>query len=89
MLKAQAQAMTEQLGAINARIDELGRPSAGPALTAVVDSEKCNGCRICEQVCPYGAIVVDDVAEVDPRKCNGCGQCVVQCPRGAVSLRKA
>ena len=89
MLKAQAQAVSDQLTAINARIGELGRRGTDSGLVAVVDSENCTGCGTCEEVCPRGAIAVDDIAEVDPKKCDGCGRCVPECPQDALSLRKA
>jgi len=89
MLKAQAQAMTEQLAAINERIGQLGQRGAARALVAVVDSEKCTGCGTCEEVCPIGAIALDGIARVDPTKCDGCGRCVTECPQDALSLQKA
>ncbi|MCP4763220.1 MAG: 4Fe-4S dicluster domain-containing protein, partial [archaeon] len=40
--------------------------------------EKCIGCKICEKVCPFGAIIVN--SEVKKAKvldnCNLCGSCV-------------
>ena len=88
-LKEQAQAMSEQLQAINARISELGRPRTASALIAVVDSEKCDGCGACADVCPTAAIAVTEIAEVAPEKCQGCGRCVAVCPQDALSLRRA
>jgi predicted Fe-Mo cluster-binding NifX family protein/ferredoxin len=85
-LKAQAQTMTEQLGAIQARITELEQQGAASALVAVVDREKCVSCGVCVGACPTGAIRMNEVAEVDRGKCTGCGACVAQCPQDAVSL---
>jgi len=86
MLKAQAQAMTEQLGAINAHITKLERIAVTSGQIAVVNTGICVGCGICQDVCPTGAIVVNGVARVDRNRCTGCGRCVAECPRGAVSL---
>ena len=54
-----------------------------------VDLERCVRCGKCEQVCPMGAIMVDeDIFRVDSSLCNGCGRCVDGCREGALSLRK-
>jgi heterodisulfide reductase subunit A len=55
---------------------------------ATVDADKCSGCRICNDLCPYNAIVFHDdsmVSEVNPALCQGCGTCVAACPAGAIS----
>ncbi|MCK4376126.1 MAG: 4Fe-4S binding protein, partial [Candidatus Brocadiae bacterium] len=89
MLRAQAQALQDQFQAVEARINELGRAGEGPALLAVVDADKCTGCGLCQEVCPTGAISMDEVARIDRAQCTGCGQCVAECPEDALSLRKA
>ncbi|MFC2052622.1 4Fe-4S dicluster domain-containing protein [Chloroflexota bacterium] len=39
----------------------------------ITDSEKCDGCRICYDVCPYGAPVFEsDEIGVKAQKCNMC-----------------
>ena len=54
-----------------------------------VDLKKCVRCGKCEQVCPTGAIRVDEeIFRVDPSLCNGCGRCVEGCPQTALFLRK-
>jgi len=57
------------------------------AVFAEVDEEECSGCRICNDLCPYSAIVFDaarEVTEVNPALCQGCGVCVAACPAGAI-----
>ncbi|GAH89089.1 unnamed protein product, partial [marine sediment metagenome] len=88
MLRAQADAMAAQLQAINARIAEVER-GTGAALIALVDAKLCDACGQCVEVCPTGAIAVNDVARIDKPQCNGCARCVAACPRGALSLHKA
>jgi len=57
-------------------------------LVAEVNSEKCNGCRVCVSVCPYGAIeIYEGKARVNEALCEGCGACAASCPVGAVQLR--
>jgi heterodisulfide reductase subunit A len=55
---------------------------------ASVDETRCSGCRICNELCPYNAIVFHDdrgVSEVNAALCQGCGTCVAACPAGAMS----
>ena len=53
-----------------------------------VDKNKCTGCRMCEAVCPYGAIeVVDNVAKVSEVLCKGCGACAAACLSGAIQQK--
>jgi heterodisulfide reductase subunit A len=55
---------------------------------ASVDEEKCSGCRICNNLCPFNAIVFHEdraVSEINPALCQGCGTCVAACPAGAIS----
>jgi ferredoxin len=52
--------------------------------------DACDGCGLCaDQVCPFGAIRLDDGAlrsVVDSVRCMGCGTCEPSCPRGALRL---
>ncbi len=62
----------------------------------LLDSEKCNGCRICYDACPYGAPVFDsDEAGVKAQKCTMCIDriemglkpiCVLACPDRALDF---
>lgn len=55
---------------------------------ASIDEEKCSGCRICNNLCPFSAILFHEdrmVSEVNPALCQGCGTCVAACPAGAMS----
>jgi len=60
---------------------------------AKVDKVTCNGCQVCVERCPFGAIEMVKVpgekklkAEVDPEKCFGCGICAVKCKPWAIKL---
>jgi heterodisulfide reductase subunit A len=55
---------------------------------ATVNEEQCSGCRICNNLCPFNAILFHEdkmVSEVNPALCQGCGTCVAGCPAGAIS----
>ena len=59
------------------------------SLKAVVDSDNCNGCVICSNVCPTLAIsLVDHKAKVKEEDCRGCGACEQRCPVYAISMQK-
>lgn len=88
-LKAQARAAEEQLAALNERIGHFGQEATTARLVAVVDADRCTGCRLCAQVCPAGAIAVNAVATIEVSRCTACGQCVAECPQDAIALRKA
>ncbi len=54
-------------------------------------TEKCDGCALCVDVCPYMAIELQIVdgrkrIETDKALCKGCGLCAATCPKGGVSV---
>jgi heterodisulfide reductase subunit A len=57
-------------------------------MSVKVIDELCDGCRLCEEVCPYARIEVKaGVAVVNELTCSGCGACAAACPRGALQPR--
>jgi heterodisulfide reductase subunit A len=55
---------------------------------AEIMSEYCSGCRICNNLCPYGAIsFIEDkkISEINEMLCKGCGTCVAACPASAIT----
>lgn len=55
---------------------------------ASVNEEQCSGCRICNDLCPFNAILFHEatmVSEINPALCQGCGTCVAGCPASAIS----
>jgi len=60
------------------------------AATAEIDEEKCSGCRICNNLCPYIAIRFDEekkVSIINEALCKGCGTCVAACPSNAIKAK--
>ncbi len=60
-----------------------------------VDNDKCKACVLCQQACPFEAMVVEKFPEgsptagravVSPEKCSECGFCVNACEFGLVSM---
>ncbi|MGD8402297.1 MAG: CoB--CoM heterodisulfide reductase iron-sulfur subunit A family protein [Anaerolineales bacterium] len=57
-------------------------------IRASVLEEKCSGCRICNDLCPFNAITFHEdtmVSEINAALCQGCGTCVAACPAGAIT----
>jgi ferredoxin len=55
---------------------------------AEVDQDLCNACGTCEEICPFNALHVEEVATLDWDECMGCGVCVGQCPNNAITIIK-
>ena len=82
-LKQQAKILEQQKQQLNQRIIQL---ESGRMAVAVVDPEKCAGCGICVDVCPAGAIEVNQQAVVNDQACTGCAACVSECPNEAIVI---
>jgi heterodisulfide reductase subunit A len=60
-------------------------------IIANADEDLCSGCRICEYLCPYGAIEMKEkdgkfTAHVIEALCKGCGVCGTACPTKAITM---
>jgi NAD-dependent dihydropyrimidine dehydrogenase PreA subunit len=58
-------------------------------MPAIVDVEKCSGCKSCEEVCPTDAIKVADftsLAGVSEEDCIDCNACEDACTTKAISM---
>jgi len=52
-----------------------------------VHSERCNGCGVCLEVCPNGALyLIQGKAVVDEVLCQECEACVAACPTDAIEV---
>ncbi|MFH2127906.1 MAG: 4Fe-4S dicluster domain-containing protein, partial [Pseudomonadota bacterium] len=64
------------------------------SIKANVVEERCDGCALCLDVCPYNAISLVEVAggegkrmvKVEAAKCKGCGCCQATCPKAGVEV---
>ncbi|MBU2515415.1 nitroreductase family protein [bacterium] len=57
----------------------------------VVDVEKCNGCRRCEQTCPIQLLMIENKKckpndRYDHFRCISCQNCVAVCTENAISI---
>ena len=52
----------------------------------IIDSALCVGCGICVDVCPFGALTLEDGLAVVNDACTLCGACLDECPEGAISI---
>jgi heterodisulfide reductase subunit A len=60
------------------------------AATAVIDEDRCSGCRICNALCSFGAITFDEgkkISAINAALCKGCGTCAAACPQGVITAR--
>ena len=65
-------------------------------LVSYVDTEKCDGCGVCTEVCSFGAIILEDIVGAGNRadyrsknimaSCKGCGLCAASCPQKAIDM---
>jgi heterodisulfide reductase subunit A len=60
-------------------------------IIANVNEDLCSGCRICEYLCPYGAVEMKDkegkpIAHMIEALCKGCGACGTACPTKAITM---
>jgi len=60
-------------------------------IVANVNEDLCSGCRICEYLCPYGAIEMKEkdgkpIAHVIEALCKGCGACGTACPTKVITM---
>jgi NAD-dependent dihydropyrimidine dehydrogenase PreA subunit/bacterioferritin-associated ferredoxin len=50
--------------------------------SARVDAEKCTACKLCERICPAGAIAtVEKTAVIDDDRCIDCQRCIDRCDK--------
>ena len=74
-------------GGIEAMVKHGAPALASSGYVAKVKRDLCIGCGTCANVCPFGAIKIENgKAIINWDKCMGCGVCEAKCPNKAVSL---
>jgi len=51
----------------------------------VLNDEYCTACSLCEEVCPSGAIKIEDKCIINEKQCWSCTNCVYNCPNSALT----
>ena len=55
-----------------------------------IDYERCNGCKICYEICPTDVFGFDEKGRVPrilyPNECNSCGACEYDCMQFAIKV---
>jgi len=57
--------------------------------TLSLDPARCNGCAMCETVCPHAVFCIENKKSVvrDRDACMECGACAKNCKTGAVTVQ--
>jgi heterodisulfide reductase subunit A len=82
-------AMNQGVAAAGAVMSDLipGKKFEVQPITAEIHYDKCSGCKICVNLCPYKAISFHEEtgkASINAVLCCGCGTCVAACPIDAI-----
>ncbi|MCP4369282.1 MAG: FAD-dependent oxidoreductase [Deltaproteobacteria bacterium] len=65
------------------------------SFAAYADRQLCRGCGKCADICPEGAVSIEEItrgtglSSIEPKFCTGCGNCISECPTGAISLSES
>ena len=68
-----------------------GFPRKAPKLAMgrrYLDRDLCNRCGLCEKVCPYQAIIMEDFPASVSGRCAGCWACFNNCPQNAIYTKR-
>lgn len=66
-----------------------------PKGMVVIDTERCKGCGLCVEACPFGVLGISPTFNrygynvavmVAPEKCTGCTMCAQMCPDAAIEV---
>jgi ferredoxin len=68
---------------------KMGLPMIASSGFVAKVEDGCSACGECVEICPFDALLMEDVAVVDDEKCMGCGVCVDACQDSLISLEAA
>ena len=67
------------------RLMNRGEYDIAPVI-AFVHEDLCDGCGLCIEHCPLGALILSQIVSVNEAVCRGCGSCIASCPKDALDL---
>jgi heterodisulfide reductase subunit A len=67
------------------RLMNKGEYDIAPVI-AFVHEDLCDGCGLCIEHCPLGALIPAQIVSVNEAVCRGCGSCIASCPKDALDL---
>jgi heterodisulfide reductase subunit A len=57
-------------------------------MIAHVNQDLCIGCGLCQEICPYQAMTIQNKkSKTIPALCGGCGTCASTCPEHAITMK--
>ncbi len=81
----------DNTGCIAMKLNKIKAPITFKAeYIAMVDNNKCVGCKMCINICPFGALGWDSMSKkiiVANKICYGCGICRVACKKDAITIK--
>jgi heterodisulfide reductase subunit A len=58
------------------------------SMIAHVNQDLCIGCGLCQEICPYQAMTIQNKkSKTIPALCGGCGTCASTCPEHAITMK--
>jgi len=91
--KALEESISQAMAATSRAVTVLAKGSVQISpLVSQVDAEKCIGCGLCEEVCAFNAIILEEIegkgyrAKNISASCKGCGLCASSCPQQAIDM---
>jgi heterodisulfide reductase subunit A len=89
-----AEAQAQGLGAAARAATVLFKEKLVTSALVAGITDRCDGCALCLDVCPYHALKLEESEEgphlrvkSDPLLCKGCGVCAATCPKDGVAVK--